>query len=523
MARSAGQKIAAATVLLMALECVDQGTGLLKQMVIAATFGTSASLDAYLVATTVSGLVLLWVTLPINLVVIPMFRHDLAREGERVAWANASLLFNNVAVILVLISGVVVLISPHVVPLFAPGFDPQTEALAARLSQIVVASVFFMGAGRVLSQILFSYERFWQPGVAGTVNNLVFIAAFYLIMHAWGVYGLAIAVVLGSVAELAVQLPILWEKRRWYSPRVDLRDPQMREMARLSVPLLLTAGGTEMARMTDRMFASLLPSGSLASLSFAQRLNSLQNDFVVRPLQRSSDPHFAKLGAERDFPALSRQLFHYVRIVFFVTLPLTIGLMAMSDTVVRLLFHRGAFDETSVRLTSTALMVYTLGFPATALSRCLDRTFFSLKDTRTPMKMALTRIGVKIVLAFILIRPFAHLGIALAEALSHCVRLPLLFLALPAEIRGQETRRTLGSVGRTMVAGAAMGATMWIMDARISGTIPLALEAVLVMALGLVVFGAVAAVLLRDEAQALLGIAAALMPRSLQLRRRESA
>jgi putative peptidoglycan lipid II flippase len=509
MARTTGTTIVRAAVLLMALEGVEQVTGLVKQMVIAARFGTSAQMDAYVVATTIAGLVILWVTLPTNQVLIPMFRHDLARAGESRAWANVSVVFNNLAVLLIVIAVGAGLVAPHLVTLLAPGFEPDAHALATSLARVVAVSVVFVGAARVLSQIYFSYRRFFTPGIAGTANNAVLVLAFLAMAPALGIQGLALAVVAGAVAELAIQLPILWAKRRLYTARVDPRSPQMAEMGRLSLPLLLSTGGTEVARITDRVFASLLPAGSLTALSFAQRLNGLQADFVLRPLMRSSYPHFAQLSAERDFTGLSRHLFQYLRVMFFVTVPIAVGLMALSEEVVRLLFQRGAFDETSVRLTSQALLVYTLGFPATALSRILDRTFFTLKDTKTPTRIALLRLGLKVGLAGLLVRPLAHVGIALAESLSQLARLPVLLRALPADIRRQEIGRTLWSFARTIAVGGAMAAAMHLTARWLDGVVALPLEVAIVGLAGAAVFAGLAYPVLGDETRTILQAAGA--------------
>jgi putative peptidoglycan lipid II flippase len=492
----------------MALEGLEQATGLLKQIVIAAQFGTTERMDAYLVATTVVGLVLLWVTLPIGQTLIPIFRHDLSRHGEAVAWRNAGVLFNNVALILVVISAALAALAPALVAVVAPGFDEATRDLASSLSRWIVPSLFFVGAGRVLSQIHFSYQRFFTPGAAGTLNNAVVVAAFLALGQAHGIHGLAVATVLGAAAEFVLQLPILWEKRKLYTLRVDLRDPQMAEVARLGLPLLVSAGGSEVERVTDRMFASLMPAGRLTALALANRLINLAYDFFVRPLQRSTYPHFARLSAERDFPTLSRQLFHYLRVVFLVTVPVAVGAMVLSRTTVRLMFQRGAFDETSVRLTSQALLAYAIGLPATALSRILDRTFFTLKDTRTPTRMALLRIGLKVVLAFALIRPLGHLGVALAESLSQLIRLPLLFRALPAEIRRRRVWPTVLAFARTAAAGAVMGAAVALAGQLIGGTVPLPLEAASLVAMGAGVFAAAAFAFAREETRSVLGAAA---------------
>jgi putative peptidoglycan lipid II flippase len=261
------------------------------------------------------------------------------------------------------------------------------------------------------------------------------------------------------------------------------------------------------------MFASLLAGGRLSALSYAQRITALQYDLLVRPLQRSTYPHFARLTAEGKFPALSRRLFLYLRVMFFATVPVAVLVAMLADPIVRLLFQRGAFDDTSVRLTSQALALYALGVPAMAMSRIIDRTFVTLKDTVTPTRWALVRIGIKIALSFVLIRPLAHLGIAVAEVASQVVRLPFLFRALPREIRRGETGPTLASFGRTVAAATAMAAAISVAAAGMVGTLALPVELVALAVLGTGVFAAIGFAILNEEARTVLGALGALRPR----------
>jgi putative peptidoglycan lipid II flippase len=277
----------------------------------------------------------------------------------------------------------------------------------------------------------------------------------------------------------------------------------MIEMGKLSFPLLISVGGTELARITDRIFASLLPAGSLSALSFGHRLISAMNNFFIDSLQQATFPHFTKLSAEEKFKKLSSQLFHYLRLVFFVSLPIAIGIMVIAEVIVRVVYQRGAFDETSVRLTSQALFFYAIGFPALVTSRILARTFFGLKDTWTPTKIGLLCMGIKIILIWVLIRPLAHMGIALAESLSEIVKVIFLFFALPDEVKGQEAWSTVKSFGQTLVAAILMGAVIYLVKEGIDGLISIPLEVGALILLGVAFYGVIASVSQAEEFQSL--------------------
>ncbi|HEX2228737.1 MAG TPA: murein biosynthesis integral membrane protein MurJ [Candidatus Binatia bacterium] len=490
-AKSTRAKITAAAFLLMALGSLEQLTGLLKQVLTAALFGTSESMDSFLIAIAIFGIIRAWISHPIDQTIIPMFRHDLAKQGEKESWANVSVLFNNLALVLTVLALIAWLVAPYLVRMIAPGFDAESGGLASSLTRITMAGVLFMGLERILSQILFSYERFALPGVAGSVEN--FVEALVLLVFAgmYGIYGMAIAVVAGAIARFVLQLPILWEKRRFYAPKVNLFHPRMTELGRLSFPLMLASSGDQLARVTDRLFASLLPGGSLSALNFAHGLITALNTFFIGSFQQSTFPHFSKLSAEENFGALSRQLFHYLRVVFFLTVPMAVGIMVVAESAVALVYQRGAFDEESVRLTSQALIFYAIGFPASSLARVLNRTFFTLKNTKTPSKLAVLRIAIKIVLSGLLIRPLGHVGIAIAESLSHIIRIVFLFLLLPNEVKGNETWNTIKSLGQTLASACVMGGLVYLIQERLTHLfdIPMATKLAVLVILGCLFYG----------------------------------
>lgn len=502
--KSIREKIVKAATLLMGLQILTQVTGLLKQVLIAAQFGTSDTMDGYLVAISLVGLITLWFRLPIRQTLIPIFRYDLTLRGEQQAWGNFSVLFNDLVIVMLIIAIMGGFLAPYLVGLIAPGFGTETGALATTLTQIIMASVVFVGLGGVLSQVFYSYERFFVPGIKESIGNIVMMLALVGLSGMYGIYGLAVAVILGGCAELVTQFPILWEKRKFYRLKVDPRHTGVIEMGKLSVPLLISTGGTELAMVTDRIFASLLPAGSISALAFALGLVIKPFNLIIQPLYKATYPHFTKLSAQQDFKTLSRQLFRYIRVVSFFTVPASIGIMVMAEVIVRAVYQRGAFDEASVHLTSQALFFYAIGLPASCIATVLNQTFFGLKDTWTPTKMALLRMGLKIFLSWLLIHPLAHLGIALAESVSHVIRVFLLFFLLPDQVKRQEGWKTAKSFGQILAASLAMGVVIYFINESVNGLFSIPVELAALVLLGAAMYCVISFLLRCEEFESLL-------------------
>lgn len=462
-------------------------------------------MDAYLIAMTVVGLIQLWFAIPVKQMLVPIFRYDLTEHGERRAWANASVLFNNFVIVLI---GAAVLggfLAPYLVALIAPGFEEDMQALASMLTRITIGSLVFWVLGKMLTQFFFSHGKFFLPGMMDLVDNLIVMGAFLILSSMYGIYGLAIAVVLGAACGFLTQLPILWEKRKLYSGQVDFQHAGTREMGRLSLPLFIANGSGEISRITNRIFASLLPAGSLSALSFASHFIEAPLKLILKPLQQSTFPHFSQLGAEKDFSTLSSQHARYIRAVFFLTLPLAIGIMVTAEPLVRIIYQRGAFDETSVRLTSQALMFYALGLPALAMSKILNRTFYSLKDSWTPAKATLVSTCVRISLSWILLQPLAHMGLALADSIAVTMRVVFLFAVMPAALKGEEVWNTLQSFARTLMICVLMGGMLFATRGNLAG-VSIPLELLSLVLLGAVSYTVLTFVFHKEEVQTLLKV-----------------
>lgn len=458
---SSGQRILRSTALVIGLTLTAKATGLLRDIIMAAQFGTSQEMDAFLVSGMIASLMFVLLKNPIQVVLVPLFTKDLTTRGERTAWENASILINTSIILLLILAGIGWLLSPYLVWLVAPGFNEETKILSADLTRLMMLTLVFLGLAKLLSALFHSYQRFGWPGMISTVDNLVVIPSILLLTPLVGIYGLAISAVLGTVAQALSQTPILWKNRSYYKPRVDLKNPILHRMAWMSLPLLIGIGGAELGKISDRIFASLLPPGSLSALAYGHRLTYAIFQLFIASLTTVLFPFFSKTAGLADYKDLRKKLFKSLRTLFWIILPLSIGILLLHEPLVRLVYHRGAFSEESVRITGQAVFYYAIGVSAYSLSNVLSYAFYSLHDTKTPVVMGLVRMGLKILLSFFLVGRMAHAGLALAESLSFVVKAILLLFFLPRELKHPEYRKVFQSFGVTTAITVAMGAVIY--------------------------------------------------------------
>jgi len=460
--KSSGQKILRSTALVMALTLAAKATGLVREIIVAAQFGTSEQMDAFLVAATIASLIFVWLRSPIRVALVPFLMEERGTRGERSAWEKGSVIINTMTVLLVILAAIGWLLSPYLVWLVAPGFTEETKVLSADLTGLMMLTIVFLGVAKLLSAVFHSYQRFGWPGMMGAVDNLVIIPFIIVLTPIVGIYGLVISIVLGTLAQALIQTSILWKNRSYYKPKVDFKDPTLHRMAWMGFPLLIGTGSTKLASVIDRIFASMLRPGSLSALSYGHRLTYVSLELFVESFTTVLFPFFSKMAGSEDYKDFGKKLFKSLRTLFWIGFPVSIGILVVHEPLVRLVFQRGAFSEESVTLTSQAVLFYAIGLWAYSLSHVLSFAFYSLKDTKTPVVLGFVRLGIKILLSFALVGPMAHAGLALAESLSYIVKVALLLLFLPEELRGQlEYREVFQSFGMTAVITAGMGAVVF--------------------------------------------------------------
>jgi len=454
---SSSQKILRSTALVMGLTLIAKVSGFLRDIVIASQFGTSQAMDAFFVAMTIATLMYMWLKDPIQVVLVPIFTEQIARRGERGAWEYTSTLINTLLILFLIIIAIGWLLSPSLVSLTAPGFAHEVGNLSAELTKFLMPSVLLYGLARLLSALFYSYQQFGLPGMTTVVDNVAAIILIASLTPTLGIYALVMGSVLGAATQVLVQLPILWKRLSYYRFRLELRSPALRRMAWISFPLLIGTGGAELSLISDRIFASLLPTGTLSALAYGQRLTyATFFQLFVASLTTVLFPSFSESAGLNDYGGLARKLFRSLRLLFWLVFPLSIGILLLHEPLVRLVYQRGVFSEESVRLTSQAVLYYAIGLSGYSLSNLLSYAFYSVKDTKTPVLTGLVRLGVKILLSFALVGSMTHAGLALAESISFLLKAALLFIFLPKELRMNEYRRTFQSFGVTIVMTAGM-------------------------------------------------------------------
>lgn len=454
--------------------------GLVRDVLIAHLFGASRAYDAYLIAFMIPHMLRrLLAEGALSSAFVPLFTERLAREGV----GGATRFANNVLTLALLFFPVFsllgILLAPLYVPFLADGFSQDEQALAIQLAQIVFPFIGLMGIAAILMGVLNSYERFFAPAFAPVLFNIGFIVATLALVSFFSepVYALAAGVLIGGVAQLLFQVPYLRERWR-FRWEFDPRDEQLKKLCLLMLPSVMGLAIFQINVIVDNKLASHLAEGSVSALQYAVRLFQLPLGLFAVSIANAILPQLSQHAARRESAALAQALQKGIQLTAFIVLPATMGLWAIAEPVIKLLFEHGQFTPDDTQRTLEALLGLLPGLAGYALVYLLTRAFYALQDTRTPVVVGGAAVALNVVLDYLLVEPLGVGGLALATSLAGIFNALLLWGILQRRLQTSLIRPVLPELAKLAVAAVLMGVTVALL-VRSLGSLP---ELVLVSA-----------------------------------------
>jgi putative peptidoglycan lipid II flippase len=394
-----------------------------------------------------------------------------ATDEDARAWRVVSTVATLMLAALVLLAGLVLLFAPQLVTLVAPGFDEAELAETVRLTRIMVIAPLFLALGAVATSALNASGRFAAAALAPLVYNLAIIGGAVFLVPVMGIAGLAVGVVLGAVGHVLVQLPSLVRLGARLRPSLDLADAEARLALRLMVPRAIGLGGTQIVFVVMTSLASTLGEGSVTIFSFGFAMLQIPIGVIGVPLGVVLLPSLARVAATGVTEAFTRLLVRGLAILAYVMLGIAALGMVVTEDLVRILFGIADISEREIEATGQVLAVFLFGLTAHSLIAVLARSFYALKDTRTPVTAALGAVVANIVLANLLIGPLGLNGLAAAIATSAWLEMLTLVILLRGRVPGyaEGVRYVAWVLARSLVVALAGGAVAWGVSAALLG------------------------------------------------------
>ncbi len=462
-------RVTAAAGVVSAATLFSRILGYIRDMIFAWFFGAGPVSDAFIAAFRIPNLLRrLFGEGSLSISFIPVFTEYYTRNGKEEAFRLARSAILLLSVILAVAAILVVLFSPWIMRVLAFGFGSSTAkfSLTVALSRLMAPYIFFIGMVALCMGILNVLGHFAAPALAPVMLNFAMISSVLFVSRfsesqTIRIYALACGVIIGGVLQLALQIPILIKKEIYFWHRAKIYHPGLKKIGSMMGPAVFGAAVLQINTLVITFLASFQAHGSITYLYFADRLVQFPLALFGLATATAALPSFSRQIAVGDYAALKETFAYSLKLVMFITIPAMVGLIVLRKPIVTLLFQRGAFDAEAARLTSYALLYYTIGLWAFAAVRIVVNIFYAMQDNRTPVWIASVAITANIVLGIVLMDPMGHAGLALSLSMSLMLNLVLLIRALNARIGSPGWKNIFGSVLKTIIGSTIMGAGVW--------------------------------------------------------------
>jgi putative peptidoglycan lipid II flippase len=459
-------------------------TGLLREIIMARLFGAGFVYDAFLLGFRIPNLTRdLFAEGALSSAFVPIFTQTLAQKGRKEAAALSNLVATGLIIVVGLFCLLGIVFSPAWVNLLASGFHqvPGKFELAVKMTRIMFAFLLLVALAAQAMGVLNACNRFAVPALASTFFNIGSVGFGLILGYVLGprfgiepITGMAIGVVLGGALQLAWQLPSLRKEGFRFHPAIDWNHPLLRKIFSLMGPAILGNAAVQINVLVITNFASRIPgNGPVSWLGYSFRFMQLPLGLFGVAIASATLPSISRSAGVGNFDEFRRTLSKSLGMVFLLTLPSSVGLIALGRTMIGAIYQGGKFSAHDTEQTAVALSCYALGLAGYSALKVLNPAFYALHDAHTPMIVSLLSIAVNYLTASLLFgkTTLGHAGLALSTAVVATFGAVALFLILRKRMGGIYGRNLFESVWKIVLASAVMGVAVLLSSHGIQSTL----------------------------------------------------
>ncbi len=444
--------------------------GLVRDQVLAYLFGAADAMDAFNVATRIPNLFRdLFAEGAMSAAFVPTFMRKLTHDGRAAAWRLGAQLMNA----LIAVTGVVVVagmvFAEPLVRLLAGSYAdvPGKLELTVLLTRILLPFLTLVAIAAAIMGMLNSLNRFFTPALSPAMYNVGIIAAGALLVPLMPGLGLdpivaiAIGALLGGIGQVALQAPMLFREGFRYEAKLNPSDPDLQQVLRLMGPGTLAGAAVQINLLVNMVLATGQGTGAVSWLGYAFRVMYLPIGLFGVSIAAANLPVVSRHAARNEPHEIRAAVSRALRLMLTVSVPATVGLIVLGQPIVELIFERGSFTPADSAATAAALLFYAPGLAGYSAVRIAVPCFYALGNSRTPAMISMGAVALNIVLNLALVQVLGYRGLALGTSIAAVANAVLLLILLRRRLDGLDLPRVCLTLGKMVVASAAMGAVAW--------------------------------------------------------------
>lgn len=423
---------------------------------------TTYNLDIYYASFRIPDLIFNFLILgAITSAFIPVFSDFIAKGEKKEAIRMTNILVNFAMISMVVFAIILFFLMPYLVPLVVPKFDTIRMDQTIKLSRILMLTPIFFSFSYIMGGVLNCYKRFIAYSLAPIIYNLSIIIGAMFMAPIYGIIGVVYAVIAGSILHLLIQLvPAIGLGYR-YSPVLSFKDSSINKIVKLMVPRTISMGANQIMLIAYTAIASALAAGSIAAFNLANNIETMPVVVLGTSFATVLFPTLASKIAEKKEDEFAFYLNRALRTIGFLCIPSSILFILFRAQIIRLILGSGKFSWNDTRVTAMTLGFFSLSILAQGLIPILSRAFYALKDTKTPMNIAIATVALSIIIAYPLAQIYSVAGLALAFSVGSYFNAIVLLHYLRKRYPGVLNTGLALSFLKTLFVSLGMGALVW--------------------------------------------------------------
>jgi putative peptidoglycan lipid II flippase len=440
---------------------ISRVAGLIRDQLTAYFFGASMFSDAFYVAFRIPNLLRNFLAEgAMTTSFVPVFTDHLVNKGKDESKKLSDSMFTLMSFLVIAVTAIGILGAPFIVKLIASGYHGEKFDLTVKLTRIMFPYIALVSLMAVAMGVLNSLKIFMPPAASPIIFNIFWISSFFGLYYIFdlSIYALAIGVLIGGVFQLFFQFPYLKKQGFSFSFNPDFHNPAIIKIGKLLLPAMFGSAVYQINIIVNTHLASLIPGEANTYLYYSNRLTQLPVGLIIVAFGTAILPTLSEEFAKKNIEEMKAVINHALRLVLFLTIPATFGIIALRIPIISTLFQHGEFSWEATQKTAFALIFDASGLFAIAGVKIFSTAFFSLKDTKTPFYTAFMAMFVNLFCALIFSTNdyLSFGGLSLAVSCAATFNLVILAISLRKVLGSMGMRHVLKTSVKILIASGVM-------------------------------------------------------------------
>ncbi len=395
-----GRRLAVSTAFFSVATGVSRVAGLAREIIAASYFGVSGAMSAFTMAFQVPNLMrALFADAALQGAFVPVFTELLEKGRRREALVVAWSVFSLMTALLGALTLLFLVLAGPIMSAVTPGFDhsPELRHLTITMSRVMFPVVLLLALSGIVVGMLNSLGHFSVPALTPVIWNLIIIGCLVFLRDRFSpsheIYAYAIGVLLGTIAQFLIPLPVLFRAGIPFQLSFDWHNPDVWRVLRLMLPVTIALGLINFDALINSIFGTLVSDSAPAAIDKAFRIYQLPQGLFSVAIATVLFPTLSRLAAREDYDSLRHTMANGVRQTLLLLIPSAALMAVLAQPITRLVYQRGAFGGGATDLVATALLCWSFSLPFQGASLLFSRTFFSLQKPWFTTALALGEPG----------------------------------------------------------------------------------------------------------------------------------